>query len=141
MPARVGAEIASVLVITALLVVAGFGVLELGDGASPVDAFFSTGPSTAVGFAGLGFGATAIAAILGGTLARNRTRRTRVLVSLAAGAVGAVVNLVVGTIIGVTGGGWSALLIAFALIGAAVLAVAVLLATLFTYLVAFRRTA
>jgi hypothetical protein len=139
MPRRVGREILAVILITAVLVLLGFGLLELSDGTAPAEAFFSTGPRAAVGFAGIGFAVAALAIAVGGVLARNRTRRARLLVSLLAGLAGAIVNVVVGAVIGLTAGGWSALLLAFAIIGAGMLLGAVVVAVLLTYLVLFRK--
>ncbi|MCU1440113.1 MAG: hypothetical protein JWP85_1110 [Rhodoglobus sp.] len=140
MPIRVGGEIFAVILITAVLVLGGFGLLELSDGTAPAEAFLSTAPRAAVGFAGIGFAVAALAIAGGGVLARNRTRRVRLLVSLLAGLAGAIVNVVVGAVVGLTAGGWSALLLAFAVVGAGVLLGAVVAAVLLTYLVFFRQT-
>jgi hypothetical protein len=133
MVGAVALEVALTLVFSILL----SGVFMLFLGTAPVDAFVREGPQLLIIGMGIGFLAWLVLLIVG--LILNRNRGWRIRSSLIATVLALVINLIGVSIIGFTGGGWSALIIVFAIEAGAAFLIASITAALIVHLKVLKR--
>jgi hypothetical protein len=140
MAGRTVAGTLTAIVLTAVLLLLGAGLLALDGAASPAEAFLSDGPRAVVAFVGLPFVVWAIVLVLVDLLGRNRTARFRFLIGIPVTLVLAVLALGFWVVFAMIQQGWAAFVLAIAVLYLALFVVAALVALAVTHLVLFRRS-
>ncbi|WP_210479782.1 hypothetical protein [Naasia sp. SYSU D00948] len=139
MPGRVLAGTLTTIVLTAVLLFLGAGLLALGAAASPGAAFLDDGPRAVLTFVGLPFAIWAVVLVLVDVLVRNRTVTVRLLIGMGVTLIVAALTLGFWVVFGLSQGGWAAFVMAIAAVYVALFCVAGLVSLALAHLVLFRR--
>ncbi len=139
MAARVLAGTLTAVLLTAVVLFLGAGLLSLDGAPSPAAAFFDQGPRAVVGMIGIPFLVWAVLLVGADLMTGRRSVVVRLLAGLGVTAVVSAATLVFWIAFAGAASGWTALLVAIAVIYVALFCVAALVALAVTHLVLFRR--
>lgn len=139
MSARVLVGTLTTILLAAVLLFLGAGLLALDGAPSPAAAFFDQGPRAVVGILGVPFLVWAVLLVAADLLTSTRTLAVRLLTGVAVTAVISVFALLFWVAFSNVAGGFGALLIAIAVTYIALFCGVALVALAVTHLVLFRR--
>lgn len=141
MTGRAIAETIVSVVLTAVLAIAGAGLLELADGATPAQAFLDSGPRLILGAFAIPGVLWIVMVLLGNIRNRRRASGWAFLTNLLSAFVVAVLNLVGWLVVALVQGNWAWLLVGIAVVVSLLFFVAALVGLLLTHFAFFRHGA
>lgn len=139
MAGRAMAEAVTAVVLTAVLVLLGAGLIALGGEESAAGAFLAAGPRNAATLLGIPFLVWAVALLVAARRAQRNGGRMRLVPAIVVTLVVGLLTLAFWALIGLTSGGFGMLLVAVALAHVALFCGAAVVALVVTSLVLFRR--
>jgi len=139
MSGRAFLEALTAVVLAAVLLFVGSGLLALDGAGSAPAAFFDAGPRSAGTLVGIPFLVWAVAILLVAWLGRTRTRMTRLIAGIVITLAIGLLTLLFWVVVGGASGGFAALLVAIAIANVALFCVAALVGLAVTSLLLFRR--